>query len=132
MFSNELGFLISIMNFFPIKKILNDFLNEHDFRNIQKFETFLENKLLSFSFQFQLLVPAKDLGWLNPKARFIPLLYPILLSAGKLRLNSQPKKLNYHQKLTRVFYLVELSVHIGLSSHTKRYTDHTLQSSRIM
>lgn len=37
--------------FFPIKKILSDFLNECDFfLKIQKHETVLKNKLLSFCF----------------------------------------------------------------------------------
>lgn len=44
-----------------------------DFKKFSNLRHSLKNKLLSFSFQFQLLVPIRALRWLTPKARSIPI-----------------------------------------------------------
>lgn len=90
MFSNRFVSLDSIyffiyckkhygLHFFQLKKYLTTSLMSGTFKKIQKLETFLKNKLLSFSSQFQLLLPIKDLKWLNPKSQIHSFIHSCLL-----------------------------------------------------
>lgn len=89
MFSNRFVSLDSIffyllqkalwIAFFQLKKYLTTSLMSGTFKKFQKLETFLKNKLLSCSSQFQLLLPIKDLKWLNPKSQIHSFIHSCLL-----------------------------------------------------